>query len=773
MPGTNGDVYAIAAWDPDGAGPLPPRLAIGGKFFVAGDQVVENIASFDPATDEWAPIGNGLGTPVRALAALPNGDLVAGGEFVAAAMTQVDCVARWNGTAWLPMGNGLPGGVTSLLTMSNGDLIAAGSFTIAAGAPADHVARWNGAAWQPIGTPPTFYGVQTLFETASGALLVGGDGGILQWNGVSWSAIVGSPGTRAITQLPNGDLLASTHLGVARWNGATWQNWGPGLNGVQTLLALPNGGLLVGGYLSSVTFPWSQVFAYGDGTSWVGIGQDWGEVYGMLKWPNGDVYAVGTFANPAGTPSWRIGRWRNGAWSALGPTCFDRDIVSMTKLRNGGLVVAGGFTRTPDGPAWSIARWDGAQWSPLGFNFPWAFVNATAEMPNGDIIAAGAITHHAGVMRWNGSTWGPLGLASISNGVGALAVMPNGDLVVGGAFTSIDGQAAENIARWDGAAWRPLRNGVRSSGPYAGVGTLTVLPSGDLLAAGMFDSASGVRVEGLARWDGSNWHAFGSLTGAPNARVLTTRANGDVVVRRGSDLAQWTGTQWQTLGVGTPAAAFELPNGDLLVSGNFTALPGSVPIRGVARFDGTTWTPVGEVRGHSPYVAAMLAMDDGTVVAAGRFDTIASLVSPHFARLVSTCPATNTTFGSGCAGSGGANVLRATSLPWIGASWNVRATGLASNTFAARVVGFATQHVRLRPLLPPADPACELLVTPDVLDLAVASNGVATASLALPASPPLVGVVLHQQMIPFELDALGNVVLITATNGVRGVVGVL
>ncbi|HVU62423.1 MAG TPA: hypothetical protein VHC70_00495, partial [Phycisphaerales bacterium] len=82
VPGTNNVVNASTVWDSDGAAPRGPLVVIGGDFTMAGNVAALRIATYDPATAQWSPLGSGLnGGSVRALAALPNGDLVAGGYF--------------------------------------------------------------------------------------------------------------------------------------------------------------------------------------------------------------------------------------------------------------------------------------------------------------------------------------------------------------------------------------------------------------------------------------------------------------------------------------------------------------------------------------------------------------------------------------------------------------------------------------------------------------------------------------------------------------------
>ena len=71
-------------------------------------------------------------------------------------------------------------------------------------------------------------------------------------------------------------------------------------------------------------------------------------------------------------------------------------------------------------------------------------------------------------------------------------------------------------------------------------------------------------------------------------------------------------------------------------------------------------------------------------------------------------------------------------------------------------------------LLPPqGQPGCDLLVQPDILEAMVTLTGSAQSSLFLPNTPPLVGVVFYHQMVPIELDGIGNWVAITSTNALQ------
>jgi hypothetical protein len=172
-------------------------------------------------------MGSGLSSTVLALAVLPNGDLIAAGEFGATGGTTVNRIARWNGISWEPLGTGMNSGVAALAVLPNGDLIAGGSFTTAGGVAANRIARWDGTSWSPLGTGMNSNSsVLTLAVLPTGELIAGG--GFATAGGV-------------------------TVNNLARWDGTSWSPVGTGTSGaVFALASLPNGDLIVGGSFTAV-----------------------------------------------------------------------------------------------------------------------------------------------------------------------------------------------------------------------------------------------------------------------------------------------------------------------------------------------------------------------------------------------------------------------------------------------------------------------------------------------------------------------------------------
>jgi len=257
--GTNGNVYAITSFN--------GKIIVGGSFTRAGNVTVQNIASYDPATNSWSALSTGIVGEVYALTTR-SGELIAGGLITQAGSTNVNNIARWNGTNWLSLGSGTSGEVNALIVY-NTDLIAGGNFTSAGGNSANNIAKWNGTTWSNLGSGLTGSGDRVNALTVfSGNLVAAGRftnaGGnsasnIAKWNGSAWSTYSGDDFDDDVNALTvfNNELYAGgdfTHIEgsdrkyIAKWNGSNWVNVGGGLNdGVVNTLAVYKNTLIVGG----------------------------------------------------------------------------------------------------------------------------------------------------------------------------------------------------------------------------------------------------------------------------------------------------------------------------------------------------------------------------------------------------------------------------------------------------------------------------------------------------------------------------------------------
>ncbi|HMN97770.1 MAG TPA: hypothetical protein PKC43_14975 [Phycisphaerales bacterium] len=274
-------------------------------------------------------------------------------------------------------------------------------------------------------------------------------------------------------------------------------------------------------------------------------------------------------------------------------------------------------------------------------------------------------------------TFGPA--PGVSGEVGCMIDFDGGSafgraVVVGGGFNFAGGIPASHIARWNGSQWSVMGslNGV--------VRAMAVYDDGGgpkLYIGGSFTSSSGVPVSRVARWTGSGWADVGGgvTGGAGVVRAMAvyddgsgggpslcvggafTSAGGVPV----SNIARWNGSSWSPLGSGVADGGIHamavhddgLGGGPrLCVGGSFTSAGGGFAYR-VARWNGTSWSSMqlGMVE-LSSIVRALCVFDDGSgappsLVAGGAFTTAGGTSAMNIARWNGT---TWSALGSGTGG---------------------------------------------------------------------------------------------------------------------------
>lgn len=671
MYGTNGAVNAMVAWDPDGAGPQGHVLVLGGTFTMAGDKIVNRIATYDPSTGVWGALGSightinalaidatgsllsgtnsgvyrwngtshvalGSSSTVRALLVMPNGDIVAGGGgFIGSFFG----VARWNGAAWtgvLPS-NVSNGQVNALALMPNGDIAMGGTFTQLGGTTVSYLARWNGAAVSSIGTAP---------NSPVYALLTAGNGDLIAGGGFT--------------------TIGGTSVGtsrVGRWNGTAWSVMPmvAAVSQVNSLALAPNGDIYVGSQSSNVV---QRVTA--SGGSQVGVALP-GAVLSFAFMPSGDLFAGTTFV--AGSPSIQgVARWSGTAWAPIPAAGVSGIIYALVATASGDVIAGGNFAYANGQPAGNIAQRVGAVWSPIGAGFD-GVVRAVCVTPGGDIIAGGdfqnsGATPVSRIARWNGSAWTPMG-TGMNASVRALLVLDNGDVVAGGSFTTAGGASATAVARWNGTSWSA--HGANMTGGT--VHALLESSDGSLYAGGSFSVAGDSLPREVARLRGAQWSALESdLYGVVYALAENPRGDifaggaisyigsgASVTMTAVSNIVRFRGGLASPLESGadsTVQALATLPNGDIVAGGAFMGAgsanssgPDYVS-RAVVRFDDPTWKNVDRglhlnFSSFNPVAYALLVLPSGRLAVAGDFLVCGAptlTASAYFAEWTSSLP---------------------------------------------------------------------------------------------------------------------------------------
>jgi hypothetical protein len=194
--------------------------------------------------------------------------------------------------------------------------------------------------------------------------------------------------------------------------------------------------------------------------------------------------------------------------------------------------------------------------------------------------------------------------------------------------------------------WSALGSGMSNDTPLTYltyVDGLTVFDDGTglaLYASGFFDMAGGVPVVDLARWDGTSWSDPGwydfewGATSIFDTVVFDdgsgpalyvggcfARGPGGVIA---NNIAKWDGVSWSALGDGVDVMVSALavfdddgpgPNPPALYAGGPFQYAGGVLSRAIAKWDGTSWSPL-PVQLEPPYgdpvVDALAVFDDGS-----------------------------------------------------------------------------------------------------------------------------------------------------------------
>jgi hypothetical protein len=670
-------VFAMTEWDPDGGGPLPPVLVVGGNFIAAGSQGADYVAYWDGSA--WNRLGWGFNAPVHALAVL-NGVLYAGGEFTSTGGVAAHYFAYWTGSAWQEAGFGTDAPVYALA--SNGsELIVGGNFAHVAGGliPANYLARFSPGNWN-------LYNAALPATVTSIAILNGqpvvlcptdpeNDLTMYAWTGSQWRLVENlafsmgvSGGTLFYSTLlihyGAGDCVRYNEYAIKSFDGTTTAI-SYVYHGASSFVNL-NGQLYATGFFDhicpfdggGVQGPW---FGYWNGSQWIDLPQSPGLEFGLLGAANNTLYLGGNFSNVyngsqivqvAG-----IARLAGSQWSPL----VDGLDGTVRCTGNASMFIGGSFTHEGNNPLGYGATWNGQVWESLGaFNGPLTsmfFYRAFNVTINPSLVVSGAFTqlgaiplNHIGIRdpsnNWSGMGTGidapALVLFSVPSGVG------HNDLIAGGQFITAGGLTANHVARWNGSAWSVL--GAGTNGDVSAVAYF----GGRVIAGGSFSSASGVGAANIAAWNGMAWVPLGAgVNGSVRALIVYNGqliAGGDFTTAGGAaaaHLAAWNGSTWTPFngGANGPVYAMVVSGTDLIIGGEFTNA-GTTQASNIADWDGTSWNPIGS----SPTFPAggmdgpvfTLSLSGTTLVAGGFFTHAGPALSPFAAMAVIPGPLTIT-----------------------------------------------------------------------------------------------------------------------------------
>jgi len=179
-----------------------------------------------------------------------------------------------------------------------------------------------------------------------------------------------------------------------------------------------------------------------------------------------------------------------------------------------------------------------------------------------------------------------------------------GNMYIAGNFSNLDTDpSVKEIAMYNGSNWQSV--GELITGGLSSVHDMLVWKD-TLYVCGAFDKGSGSKANGVAQWDGSQWHEIGtglfqgSSTTATDLMILHdelyvvgafNNVNGMQQEQIGTGFAKWTGTEWCTMGTKADNALIQLGRfkDDLYIMGGFNILNGDT-IGKIARWIGGDYT---------------------------------------------------------------------------------------------------------------------------------------------------------------------------------------
>lgn len=513
--------------------------------------------------------------------------------YVGSTITTVDGhtipnIAVWQGTEWQPLMTGVNGTVYALRAHETG-LYVGGQFTEAGGQPANFIARYA-PGWQPLIMDQEANGVsdpvQTLTSTVTNIYLGGGFTNAGNLVGVNCVARW-DIGQQTFARVTP---IGSTSLPCLQTSGGSPRKM---INAAGGLYALLQSGSLY------------QL----DGEEWVEIVYSPDPTFPFF----GDFYVALSGLIYVYRPGFGVSEylvWDGTSWQSVG-------VGARSWL--GGRFVTGHNDEIyaevgdllDDRRMHGIGRWDGNDWNVMGQGLgQW-------DQPDGDIpvyaLVYGEGTLYAagdfrfagdkpakGMARWDDNRWVPIAGVPIPDqqrpNIRAMVVDDNG-IIIGGHIPPDGSEAYNGIARWDGTDWHSLGEGpgVFGSAVYA-----LHRMGGDLYAGGDFQYTAGGGPAGrIARWDGSTWHTLDSGLGNGIVYALTSHEGklyvgggfsqfGDFMPAR--NVAVWDGSAWSNLGDIGPnefgtVTALVIYDGELYAAYN--------PY-GLFRWDGTEWHQIAE-----------------------------------------------------------------------------------------------------------------------------------------------------------------------------------
>jgi len=332
-------------------------------------------------------------------------------------------------------------------------------------------------------------------------------------------------------------------------------------------------------------------------------------------------------------------------WRKPFPGDGPNQYVDAIVTRGDEVFVSGKFVHIGSMSVNYIARFDGMRWTHVGTGLgtPGMGLVHTLALDGNRLYAGGMFdeagpiaAHNVAVYDLITATWAPLG-AGTDRAVRGICVAKNGDVFIAGEFTRAGTVPSQGVARFDGSAWHALAGSLNRR---ARAMTVLASPAGGVYVAGFFTTAGGVTCNNIAYWDGT---AFRSLDGGTDQLVTALALHDGQLYAGGSftlagartarGIARWDGRQWHALGPGLSGAggvgvrAITFLGSYLYVGGAFR-FAGTVAANNIARWNGAHWEALGS--GVNDQVKVITPVAGGMLIW-GNFFAAGAMSAPYLA----------------------------------------------------------------------------------------------------------------------------------------------
>ena len=248
----------------------------------------------------------------------------------------------------------------------------------------------------------------------------------------------------------------------------------------------------------------------------------------------------------------------------------------------------------------------------------------------GSFNRVGNLSNLGGVVRWDGMIWGGVGAPNLFQSIQAFVYDSDAS---GPNPPALYLLTSNWFARWDGRTWEnlppPVWGFFRDVAVFDEDGPGPATPA--VFVSGLASFNPSGTTDWLHKWDGQSWTAIQGVTGGlfslavfdddgagPNPPALF--AGGDVLLGQSQEtmhLVKWDGQTWTAPPSQPNDTVWSLtvydddgpgPNDQTLYAGGEFVTIGGVVAYHIARWDGTTWSPLGN--GSNVTVRKMLPFDE-------------------------------------------------------------------------------------------------------------------------------------------------------------------